>query len=152
MNKTTNYEFNIPYKADNESADIDPISDNFVTIDTELAKKIDKINGKGLSTNDYTDTDKSIVDNVQEALAGKLDKKTGYSDSMVYGVEPDGLQSVYPIMFVFDPNTNVGGLPYYESGGILKVGTPTAEYDATNKSYVDGAIESAITTTLNTEV
>lgn len=152
MNKTTNYEFNIPYKADNESADIDPISDNFVTIDTELAKKVDKVEGKGLSTNDYTDTDKSIVGNVQEALANKLDKKTGYSQSMVYGVEPDDIQAVYPLMFTFDPDTTVGGLPYYEAGGKLKVGTPATQYDATNKSYVDNAIASAITTTLNTEV
>ena len=33
--------------------------------------------GKGLSTNDYTNADKSIVDGVTSALAGKVDKVTG---------------------------------------------------------------------------
>lgn len=35
------------------------------------------VTGKGLSTNDYTDTDKAIVDGVTSALAGKVDKVTG---------------------------------------------------------------------------
>lgn len=35
------------------------------------------VSGKGLSTNDYTNTDKAIVDGVTSALAGKVDKVTG---------------------------------------------------------------------------
>ena len=38
-----------------------------------LSNKVDKVNGKGLSTNDYTNADKSIVDGVTIALAGKVD-------------------------------------------------------------------------------
>ena len=45
-------------------------------------------NGKGLSANDYTDADKSIVGGVTSALSGKVDKVSGkglstndYSDS-----------------------------------------------------------------------
>lgn len=147
MNKTTNYEFNIPYKADNESADIDPISDNFVTIDTELAKKVDKVEGKGLSTNDYTDTDKSIVDNAQEALAGKLDKITDgdyQQELMVYGIAPapggSFEQVMWPIIRDFDPDTTADALPYYGAGGTLKVGTPATQYDAANKGYVDSGL------------
>lgn len=41
-----------------------------------LDNKVDKVNGKGLSTNDYTDTDKAIVDGVTTALAGKQDALT----------------------------------------------------------------------------
>lgn len=39
--------------------------------------KVDKVTGKGLSTNDYTDADKTIVDSVVDALDGKVDKVTG---------------------------------------------------------------------------
>jgi len=39
--------------------------------------KVDKVNGKGLSSNDYSDTDKGIVDGVTEALNGKVDKVEG---------------------------------------------------------------------------
>ncbi len=41
---------------------------------TELAKKVDKVEGKVLSTNDYDDTAKGIVDGVTSALADKADK------------------------------------------------------------------------------
>ena len=39
-----------------------------------LDDKVDKVTGKGLSENDYTDADKAIVDNVATDLAGKADK------------------------------------------------------------------------------
>ena len=45
--------------------------------DTLLANKVDKVEGKGLSTNDYTDADKAIVGGVTSALAGKVDKVEG---------------------------------------------------------------------------
>ena len=46
-------------------------------IETALADKVDKITGKGLSTNDYTDAAKAIVDGVTSALANKVDKIAG---------------------------------------------------------------------------
>lgn len=48
---------------------------------TELASKVDKVSGKGLSTNDYDATDKAKVDNVPSntntSLSGKVDKVVG---------------------------------------------------------------------------
>lgn len=38
-----------------------------------VAGKVDAVEGKGLSENDYTDEDKAIVDGVTEALEGKQD-------------------------------------------------------------------------------
>ena len=38
-----------------------------------VAGKVDVVEGKGLSENDYTDEDKAIVDGVTEALEGKQD-------------------------------------------------------------------------------
>jgi hypothetical protein len=54
--------------------------------------KVDKIDGKELSTNDYTDDDKAIVDGVETVLATKVDKQQGITNAgkaMVIGV--DGL-------------------------------------------------------------
>ena len=44
--------------------------------ETALGNKVDKVDGKGLSTNDYTDDDKAIVGGVTGALAGKQDALT----------------------------------------------------------------------------
>ena len=46
-------------------------------MDTALGDKVDKVTGKGLSTNDYTDADKTIVDGVTAALDDKVDKISG---------------------------------------------------------------------------
>ena len=46
-------------------------------VTTALAEKVDKVAGKGLSTNDYDNTAKGIVDGVTSALAGKVDKVEG---------------------------------------------------------------------------
>lgn len=46
-------------------------------IQTALTNKVDKITGKGLSTNDYTDAAKAIVDSVTTNLENKVDKVTG---------------------------------------------------------------------------
>ena len=52
-------------------------------IDTALGNKVDKVAGKGLSANDYTDTDKGKFDalptaaDLSTALSGKVDKEAG---------------------------------------------------------------------------
>ena len=48
-----------------------------VTARNGLADKVDKVEGKGLSTNDYTDADAAIVAGVTTALNGKVDKVEG---------------------------------------------------------------------------
>lgn len=59
----------------NNTADADkPISS---ATQTALNGKVDKVTGKALSTNDYTNEDKAIVDGVTGALADKVDKVTG---------------------------------------------------------------------------
>lgn len=52
----------------------------FLAPESALATKVDKVTGKGLSTNDYTDADKAIVDGVTTALAGKQDTISDLSD------------------------------------------------------------------------
>lgn len=50
-------------------------SQKYATI-TTVNNKVDKVSGKGLSTNDYDNTAKGIVDNVTTNLAGKVDTST----------------------------------------------------------------------------
>lgn len=52
-------------------------SDLSLATTADLAGKVDKVEGKGLSTNDYTDADKAIVGGVTAALADKVDKVEG---------------------------------------------------------------------------
>ena len=56
-------------KKSNKSGDVDWSS--------ALNNKVDKEEGKGLSSNDYDDIAKGIVDNVTSDLAGKVDKVEG---------------------------------------------------------------------------
>lgn len=43
-------------------------------VNTAISGKVDKVQGKGLSSNDYDDSAKAIVDNVTTALDGKVSK------------------------------------------------------------------------------
>lgn len=55
-----------------EGYDREIASNKYVSSDA-LDNKVDKISGKGLSKNDYSDSDKAIVDGVTGALANKQD-------------------------------------------------------------------------------
>lgn len=73
------------YAGDKGKANADAINaikdgqtiDSFADVESALADKVDKVNGKGLSTNDYTDADKAIVGGVTAALDDKVDKVDG---------------------------------------------------------------------------
>ena len=61
---------------------------NFYTktqVDTALGNKVDKVTGKGLSANDYTNADKAIVDGVTTALAGKQNTLTAGTNITISG-------------------------------------------------------------------
>lgn len=73
MSKTPNYELNKPAQTD--FYDVDVQNENMDKIDTALANKVDKVVGKGLSTNDYNATDKGKVDNLPTDTNTELGKK-----------------------------------------------------------------------------
>lgn len=66
--KTTNY--NLIKPTPDEFYDIEVFNENADIIDAELKKlndnKVDKIEGKGLSANDYTDEEKEKLENIEE--------------------------------------------------------------------------------------
>lgn len=57
------------------------LSDLGIASAEALNGKVDKVEGKGLSTNDYTDADKGIVSGVTGALAGKQDNLGATKDA-----------------------------------------------------------------------
>ena len=65
-------------KIENELVALDTGKADESAVTTALAGKVDKVAGKGLSTNDYDNTAKGIVDGVTTALEDKVDKVEGY--------------------------------------------------------------------------
>lgn len=59
---TENYKLLKPSQTD--FINIDDINNNFDIIDTTLSNKVDKISGKSLSTNDYTNEEKNKLNNL----------------------------------------------------------------------------------------
>jgi len=59
------------YNEDKTKANIEDIAA------ASMAGKVDKVSGKGLSDNNFTYTDKAIVDGFTAALSGKVDKIPG---------------------------------------------------------------------------
>ena len=68
---TENYKLIKPDQTD--AIDISNLNDNADVIDRTLFNKVDKVNGKALSTNDYTNADKQKVNTIDN----KVDKEEG---------------------------------------------------------------------------
>lgn len=88
---------------------------------------VNMVMGKDLSTNDYTNTDKAIVDSVTTDLADKVDKITGKGLSTNDYTDAD--------------KAIVGGVTSALSNKVDKVtgkGLSTNDYDDTAKGIVDG--------------
>lgn len=72
--------------------------DSFGDVETALAEKVDKVSGKGLSTNDYDNTAKGIVDNIQSNVIAntKLIKDTvGWSGKNLLEINSIDLNGTY---------------------------------------------------------
>jgi len=61
-----------------------------LSVQDDLNDKVNKETGKGLSTNDYSNTDKAIVDGVTTALAGKVDTSSVGTANGVAGLDNTG--------------------------------------------------------------
>ena len=86
--KTTNYGFSTPGL--DGAANITVQDENWTELDkklkeeldkkakaSDLTNKVDKVSGKGLSTNDFTSAYKTKLDNLDTNLSAKVDKVTG---------------------------------------------------------------------------
>lgn len=98
--------------------------------DNLLSGKVDKVQGKGLSTNDYTNEAKAIVDGVTSALNGKADKSDTYTKSEV----DSALENKVDSLITGIPT----GLYNFEK---FKKDVPTwANYDVTKVSVSNTAV------------
>lgn len=131
MGKTTKYE--IPYPEPEDLADIpkdvktivEKIEETIQTIDTAIQKvlnnKVDKEEGKGLSTNDYTNEDKAKLIPTGGTTGQVLAKKSDENNDVEWvnqtggGSATDIINKIYPIGSVYisvnsaNPSTLFGG-------------------------------------------
>ena len=90
-------------------------------------------NGDTIESENFTYVTPSAL---STALAGKLDKVTGSTtNQQVYTKSSSGSQEMVDV----SQNADAYTMARRGSGGILKVGTPSADADATTKKYVDDA-------------
>lgn len=125
-------------------------SDN-TNLNTALSNKVDKVTGKGLSENDYTDTDKDIVDNVTTNLAGKVDKVTG--KSLVLDTEItklSGIEAGAEVNIIEDVKLNGTSLEVSSKSVDVVVNKSTVGLgNCDNTSDVNKPISTATQTALN---
>jgi hypothetical protein len=82
------------------------------------------------ATGETTPTSKKYVD---DADSGKVDKVS--NASKIYGTDASSNQTTYDI----STNATANTIAYRAGSGTLTVGTPTSNYHATTKKYVDDA-------------
>lgn len=130
-----------------------------------IDKKVDKVEGKGLSTNDYDDTAVAEVAKIKDkadtatvtALAEQVATKTNVTvngehvDEFDADTKLDKIDTLKQAVYVYDANgvnktVKYTGTEYADYTFVLRsvngrvlVGTPSAEHDATTKLYVDDA-------------
>ena len=78
---------------------------------------------------------------VKTALDGKVDKVTSEGTNRVYGVSGQGSQTMFSVYDTAEAWT----VPRRGASGVLKVGTPSDNADATTKLYVDTADAAKVT-------
>lgn len=149
MDISTNYGFFLPSRDTDDIADINQISDNFRIID---GKMVEKVEGKGLSENDYTAQDK-------EKVQGALQRNQGIENAGKFmSVDENG--NIVPSIAVKesfgtvtvksaandvklsgrraeDDSANINA----DDCRIRNLADPIFDKDAVNKKYLDTILE-----------
>jgi len=72
--------YNLQKPAQTDFYDVDVQNENMDIIDEALYEKVDKVSGKGLSTNDYSNADKAKVNNLPSDTNAELQGKVSNTD------------------------------------------------------------------------
>lgn len=83
MTQTKNYNLNKIETSDEVLTSINAMSTNMDILDESLYKKVEKEEGKGLSTNDYTSEEKNKVSQISKDIADSLSKAKQYTDEEI---------------------------------------------------------------------
>ena len=97
---TTNYKLIKPDYTD--AIDVNNFNDNADILDKTLFNKVDKVSGKGLSKNDYTDEDKLKLNSLEAHPDTHL-------ASMIVFADGETLQDKFDNNTLFTPSTGVQG-------------------------------------------
>ena len=93
--------------AENMFADLEQqIIDKSDEISADLGKKVDKVNGKGLSTNDFTNAYKEKIDNNIFDYAYRFENEERYLDEIFDDFIEEGLYKIYFSPIYDDEGTN----------------------------------------------
>ena len=112
-NLTTNYKLIKPGYED--AIDVENFNNNFDIIDKTLYSKVEKVNGKGLSTNDYTNTDKQKVD----TITNKVDIVSGKGLSTNDYTNEDK-EKLNTLSNYTHPETHLASMIVFEDGETLQ--------------------------------
>ena len=110
---TTNYKLIKPSYED--AIDVENFNNNFDIIDKTLYNKVEKVNGKGLSTNDYTNEDKQSVRNI----TNKVDKEDGKGLSTNDYTNEDK-EKLKGLSKYTHPETHLASMIVFEDGETLQ--------------------------------
>ena len=110
---TKNYKLIKPDQTD--AIDISNLNDNADIIDTTLFNKVDKVNGKALSTNDYTNADKQKVNTIDN----KVDKEDGKGLSTNDYTNEDK-EKLNSLSNYIHPGTHLASMIVFEDGETLQ--------------------------------
>ncbi|MEG1008995.1 MAG: hypothetical protein RSF67_04125 [Clostridia bacterium] len=110
---TANYKLIKPDVTD--TVDINNFNSNFDTIDINLFNKVEKVDGKGLSTNDYTNEEKQKVG----TIANKVDKVEGKVLSS-NDYTNDEKQKLNSLANYIHPETHLASMIVFSDGETLQ--------------------------------
>lgn len=132
--------------ADLQASDIPNLSLSKITDVTASASEVNVLDGITASTAELnvldgitaSTTELNYVDGVTSSIQTQLDNKVAKvsSASKVYGTDSSSAQTTYNISSSATENT----VAYRSTGGVLNVGTPTADTHAATKKYVDDGL------------
>ena len=108
---------------------------NFATtVTTQIGSKVDKIDGKGLSTNDYTDDEKTKLSGIENG-ANKTVVDTALSTSSTNPVQNKVVNTAINNCAKLSDNNIFNGNNTFSNP--ITVSTPTDDAHAATKKYVD---------------
>lgn len=126
--------------AANLNAIQDAVNNHASLIDGLDTNKVDKVAGKGLSTNDYNNDAQSKLNNLPSgpeldtSLGGKVDKRTSGTEVYTHTGSTQGGATLTET-----PTT--GAVPLYGTGGVLKAAAPVAANDVVRKAELDEVVD-----------
>ena len=122
--------------AENLNAIQDAVNNHASLIDGLDNDKVDKVAGKGLSTNDFNNDAQSKLNNlptgaqIDTSLGQKVDKRTSGTEVYTHTGSTQGGAAL-------TETPTAGAVPLYGTGGVLKAAAPVADNDVVRKAELD---------------